>query len=548
MSSQKTIRKIPKADLSKTLKQLNDIALTITHDRRLTVRYEPKERTAYYEPLKNRITITSQALPKGVDKYPRIHNKLLDGLVSHECGHKVLTLPNYDRYKRFEEQQKWQQLAHVIVNIVEDKRVNYFIESRYRFDLGKRLRFVRDVTKDMGDKEIKYYDKAKLRGKNQGILLLGVIINKGLYECDISPIEAELKTEAKKEAEQLLELLEDAKFLRVKHDLIKTTKTMYDIIAKYIDSEEGIGILIPTTFEEGELTGELSEALKKQLEKEERDLQEEEKLKEDLEKGVGAGKGTGEEIPAPEPKYDKYLGLVEQNSSEIQRLLNKLKLMVRPTIIRQNFQKRGRLMHGIVAKAYTTSLSRDVTKIYETNRCHFEKQKVAISVLIDFSGSMDFTTSCNVCTILNEVFGAWLEDKAYSLLVFGADYQKIKTFHESFSNTRARVGGISVDAGGTMAHEVLLEIARMYASCDPERHKILVLASDFSFGDETETHEAIKTISHLGVSILFVGLCSYSRMDSFATDVLNIYRTKIKDVVDLPELFLDVYMKAINPK
>jgi len=545
---QKQKRKIPKAELSKTIKQLSDIALTITHDRKLTIRYKPKEKTAFYEPLKNRITITSQALPKGIDKYPRIHNKLLDGLTAHECGHRIITLPNYDRFKRFEEQQKFQKLAHVIVNIMEDKRVNHFIETRYRFDVGKRLRFYREVTKDMGDKELKYFDRKILRDTNQGILLLGTLVNKGLYDADTKHLEAFMKTETKKQAKTLLKLLEDVQYTRIKHYLVKTAKNMYDIIAEHLESEDGIGQFIPTTFEEGEMTGELSEALKKKLEQEERDMEEQEKLKEDLEKGAGAGKGTGEEIPAPEPDFDKYLGLVERNSSEIQRLLNKLKQFIRPTVIRRNFQKRGRLMHGIVAKAYTASLSRDVHRIYETNRCTFEKQKVAISILIDFSGSMDFSTSCNVCTILNEVFGAWLEDKAYSLLVFGADYQKIKTFHEAFANTRARVGGISVDAGGTRAHEPLLDIARMFATVEPFRHRILVFASDYAFGDETETLEAIKMISKMGVTILFVGLCGYSRMNSFAKDVKHIYRTEISNVSDLPELFIQAYLDGIMGK
>lgn len=545
--------KVKKFKISKNLREMRAIAITITKKPNIYLRYSTKANTAFYEPEKLRITLTSNCLPKGIDKYPTIHRKLLDGLLGHECGHDVLTLPIYARYKRFEERVKFRGLAHFITNIIEDKRVNYFIEKRYRFDIGKRLTFLNRIEKETSEKAIAEQlktKKAKTTVIGQGKLILGVLVNKGLYDVNTKYLEAKMEQKTKKDAKKCLRLLETTKYLKVKHDIIKVARQLYDTIEPYVENEEKLGQFIPQIIEGGELEAEISEELQDEFKNEEEREKEAKKQKEDLKRGGGAGKGMGEHIPSPEPDFEAYQNLVNECSEEITRLLNKLKRTVKPIVKKQQFRKRGRMMSPILAKAYTNSLRHRVQNIYVSTETKFEKQKVAIQVLVDFSGSMDKHTADKTITILNEVFGQWLEDKAFSILVFGEDYQKIKTFFETFSQTRARIGGISVDASATECSEPLEEILKMFNEIGDkevsERDKLLVLASDFWFGDKEDTVEQLKELLKHGVKLLFVGLCNYAKIKEILPNTMGIFRTTIDDLGDLPELFIDIYQSAIS--
>jgi len=547
-------------EINKQLKELQQIAITITRDNSISVVYKPKERTAYYEQSKNKITLTSNCLPRGIEKYPSAHAKLLDGLTAHECGHALLTNPLEDRYNRFENSKPFRNLAHFIVNVIEDKRINYFIELRYRHDLGKRLEFLRRLVKDMCEKaleqklktaKLELLDKQKNKTARQ---LISLLVNKGLYECDLPNLEKLLDAKAKSELAKMLEVLENTKYQRVAHDLVSSAEILYSTIARYITSSsednalgEGIPIL-----SEGNLEGSLSEDIKEDLEdleqkeREKAKEQQKQNLDKQLSKGLGYGIDKGDLIPSPECDIDAYNLLVNRNSAEISELLNKLKRTVKPLVNRAIFQRKGRLMNSIISKAYCNSLRREVTNIYQSSNVYFEKQKVALEILIDLSGSMDRQTALDICTVLTEVFSAWLEDKAFSVLVFGADYQKIKTFYEQSVSTKARIGAISVSASATNITKPLEDSLKMFNGVDTERTKILVIASDFCFSDRDTAKEILEDIEKSGIKLLFIGLCSVDSSNylGILPNSKNVFRTIVDNPRDLPSLFLSIYTKA----
>jgi len=559
---------------SKHLKELQEIALCITKDNSISVQYSTQIKTACYSCDKNLILLTSNGLPKGIENFPRAHAKLLDALTSHECGHALLTNPLEDRYRRFENAKRYQKLAEFIVNIIEDKRIDYFIILRYRLDLGKRLEFLNRLETESIEKTLaSAFDKKnpnlelnrklaqlKLNEKNiKASLLLSAIVNKGLYSATYPrELESLYDLELKKDLAKCLDILESVKYQRVTHDLIKSAETIYNTIEKHIDKSEnsdnaqkGLGSLIPNILENGELIVFLTKEQLRELEvneksedKKEKQKEEAKKQLEDLQKGLGCGMDKGSLIHAPEPNFSKYAELVQRNSNEIQRLLNKLKRTVKPIVQRALFQRRGRFMNGMLSKAYTSSLSREVTNCYQSSNMAFEKQKVALEILIDFSGSMDYEDSINVCTILSEVFGNWLEDKAFSILCFASNFIKIKTFFESYQNTKARIGNISIGCN-TNVIEPLEVSLKLFNTIGEPRQKLFVLVSDFQFGSQFDrANEILEQYSKYGIKLLFIGLDNSYDMNRYLPNSKNVFRTTIQDVKTLPEMFVDIYLLA----
>jgi hypothetical protein len=206
-------------------------------------------------------------------------------------------------------------------------------------------------------------------------------------------------------------------------------------------------------------------------------------------------------------------------------------------------QRRGRIMSNIVSQCYVNSMRHNLRNIYLNNNVEFEKCKVSIGFLVDFSGSVDRMTAENIITILNEVFGNYVEDYAFALAVFGANSQKVKTFYETFENTKARIGNISVNAGGTEISVLLDAFLKMFNGLDTNRRKILVIASDFSFGDNQEALELIKLYPLANIELIFIGFSGYTNVNNWG-EPLKVNRTKIDDVDELPSAFLDVYINS----
>jgi hypothetical protein len=204
------------------------------------------------------------------------------------------------------------------------------------------------------------------------------------------------------------------------------------------------------------------------------------------------------------------------------------------------------MMCPIVPRIYTNSFRGTVKNVYMNVQSRFEKEQVAIQFWFDFSGSVDKKEAERITTILNEVFGHYVDDMGFSIGCFGADTQKIKTFFESFDNTRARIGAISVNAGGTELSVGLEASLKMFNTIKNERRRILVVASDFSLGDEEKAEELMQQYAKAGIECIFIGFCSCENVYHFAEKVsgLRVKRTHINAVSDLPRKFLEVYLNV----
>jgi len=440
-------------------------------------------------------------------------------------------------------------LAHKIVNLVEDKRVNYFMSERYRFDIGKRLSLANLIIKDTIETTL---SNPKFEIKNiwgDAPLMMGILANEGLYEADCPKVWAKLSKKAKGDTKKALKVLDNVRFQRLRINLIKSCQEIYDLLEPYVikTQEEMLKKLIPLRIK-GDLKGNLSEELKGKLkamvkaEIEKEKEKAKQRLLEDLLKGSGAGEGTGIEIPPPQSDFNAYQQLLDKNKPEIQKLLDLLKQRLKPIVQREIFRKRGRFMSQLLSKAYTNSLRQTVKNVYLNVKTRFEKERVAIGFLFDFSGSVSRTEANDITIILNEVFGHFVDDYGFSISCFGANSQRIKTFFETFNNTKARCGNIGVSPSGTEIHVLLEAYLKMFNAVDSDRRKILVIASDFYFGDDKEALDIISLYPRANVELIFLGFSNCRNVDTWASNLVKARRTSIKTVSELPERFLEVYM------
>jgi len=554
-SNNRKNKKISKsANFSQQLYELRNIALTITKNNKISVKYDANQITSLYNPEKNEIILSLNPYPKYIVNQPLLAEKILDGDVAHECGHALLSLPIWSYINSWVTKIKRNRgsvaLARQITNLTEDKRVNHFIILRYRFDFGKRLKFANLILKDAIETHIKENPPKINPMHGEAPIMLGILTNEGLYEADCSKLWQILSDSAKEDTKKALSILNDVTYKRLKKDIIKANQQIYDLIMKHLEkgADHSLKNFIPSRIRGGKIKIRISQALKEQLdnmikaELKEQAKTEAEKLLEDLLKGEGAGEGTGEEIPAPEPDFAEYSRLLDRNKAEITRLLNKLKQLLKPIVSRHIFQKRGRIMPNLISKSYVASLRQEVNNVYLNFKSKFEREKVAIGFLFDFSASVNRIEALDITTILNEVFGHYVDDYGYAVACFGANSQKVKTFFETFENTKARVGNIGVNSAGTEISVLLTSFLKMFNAIGSERRKILVIASDFCFGDDLEASKLIKLFPLANVELIFIGFSNYQKALEWCPDLKNTRRTVIKSVKELPERFLDVYL------
>jgi len=554
-------RKKQKASLnfSKNLNEIRNMVLTITKNPNITIKYDKNAETSYYNPENDEVVLSLNSYPEWAIKQPRLAKKILDADAFHESGHILLTKPIWHYLNAYGTKIKAKKgnltLLKEIINVLEDKRVNYFIETRYRFDFGKRLKMADILLKDAIETAVSDEKLQKARAHGEAPIMLGIMVNEGLYGADCSKYWQLLSDSAKKDLKTILEIMENYKYNRVRLNIIRDIDKIYNLLMKYAKNcyiENQLLVLIPIRLKGKLKTAQISNELKQKLKalikaEEEKEAQKEaENLVKDLLKGLGAGKGTGKEIPAPEPDFANYSRILDRNKEEINRLLNKLKQRLKPVIKKADFQKRGKIMPNLIVKAYANSFIREVRNIYINVKSKLEKEKVAIGFLIDFSGSVNRKTAEDITVILNEVFGRFVDDYSYAVAVFGANSQKIKTFFETYENTKARCGNITVSAAGTEISVLLESFLKMFNAITDDRRKILVIASDFCFGDEARANELIKLFPLSNVELIFIGFSNCYKIRDFASDVKNTHKTRIKTIKELPERFLEVYINAVS--
>lgn len=540
--------------------QLHDIAVSIIQTSKINVIIDNALPTAMTD-YKN-IYVTINLIPQELRKYRRVVSRLLDGQVAHEAGHIVITAPVKEAEVKWINRQANKQLANIVHQSLEDKRVDYYILSRYRFDFAFRLQLLRDVTTRLWVDTL----KAKIEERKKAIAtynrqedffineyLIPISEIKGITGFDVES-EFQMNPEQKAFVNKVSEIFEDARFDKMVMSCLKRHQELYDLWDRQVNrTGEDTGANTPAG-QGGELkllsgptTKRALQQMEKSLKKAEEDA-EAERQKQNLRKdkdnpsgGMFAGAGSGLNIPTPIPDAEEYEKIVQRNREHIERLLNLLKKLALPILDTEKWLGQGRFMTEILAKAYASSTVRRIENIYSRRTLKFEQAEACIGLLVDLSGSVSVYDAQNSLTTIAEVCGRWLRDEDFAILVFGSNYQKIKAYVEPYHTTRIRIGGLGC-LGGTELYKPLEEMYQMIkAQKNGGRAKVITIVSDFCVSRADECKKLIKTIQDDEIKVVGLGID-----DSSVSQILPFTKNAryIGSIVELPEAVFDLYREV----
>lgn len=530
------------------------IATSILKNKRFVIR---KDNSLIYPTSnlsKNEIILTEQAIPLKASEKVKI--VLMEGNLIHECGHliKSKVMNNIRRILLNKYTNMSEKIIQIATNILEDKRVNYYLKSLFRFDFGRRIELSEKIYGEILKQDLlnAIENKNKEKDFNEDFYLIFLIINSILLYGNFNyklpeKIKKELTFENLEDIEKAKEILEKAKYCNLERVLQKYVEDLLQIFLKYIQKDGNVDMgreamfvfSTPNIFGGKKDLSFTKENLKK-VEKliEESNIRTEEFKEKDTGSFLGTGYGDGLLIDAPKSNINEYNRIVEKNRSIITRLLNYLKKIEEINTYVEKWCRSGRLMYNVVGKAYVNSLRNIVNNIHLNYELGKNKKKYAICLLIDVSGSVNLELVKDVLTIIGEAFSRWRTDDELAILVFGSNYQKIKVFLEKYNNIKGRIGGINC-LGGTVMSNVLYEIRNLFKSVG-KREKILIIVSDFGIYDAEETKKMLNKLRKDGVKL--IGIDLFGEKNEFMNDNERMF---LEGLESLPEEFFKI-IKSLN--
>lgn len=221
--SMKDVKKI--MEYQANLEAMRTMVVVMSGDKAYTVQRDDRLQTASCNVHDKKIMMTTQLIPKGLPQWKA--ERLLDGVCAHEGGHIVVTAPYAEAKERWIKMQKYPFLAQHVDNILEDLRVNFYVENRYRFDFGQRLiAFHETVTPSM----VEYATKLPLAKKRleKCVVILDILTLGGI------DLTNHLDSAAAESVHKADVILRAAKFKKVTRDLIKAADDAYKEMEKLV--------------------------------------------------------------------------------------------------------------------------------------------------------------------------------------------------------------------------------------------------------------------------------------------------------------------------
>ncbi len=517
---------------------LRKMAVSITGDS--TISLGLKEQSEDASATLHEIVISDRMIPLNLRHIPEVVSKLREGQVIHESGHYLLTRVIDARVNRWA-RRKWNhKLAKYITTIVEDVRVNHYLLDRYRFDFAKRLARLIDV---MGEslqyslERIPIKKPSKTPDQIRGAVIINLLALKSIYGLESPTLESLLRWFEREALAKATEVIKRTRYMHVAPLIMEAMDEVYDTLLDYcmFSDEQFIPTFIggKMGLTSPRIRVSFEDAAERQVKREGRP----EEATVDREGSVSAGGGSGFMIPAPNPNPARYQHLVQRNLPHIQRLLSVLKRNVKPKSSIIKWSKRGRLMMEVVPKAVGASNIREVDRIYKSRETQIERERVAVLLITDLSGSMNIWEAENFLTTVSEAMGRWLRNEDFATLVFGSNSQKIKTFVEPYHTTRYRIGGVTSMAG-TVLSIALKEAHKMFNSLKDDRRKVCVVVSDFHVDKPDECAREIKEMKRDKIDTIGIGICTAreSEVKAFTPNVVMCSNVSV-----LADKFVDVY-------
>ena len=154
-----------------------------------------------------------------------------------------------------------------------------------------------------------------------------------------------------------------------------------------------------------------------------------------------------------------------------------------------------------LANFYIDSLGKPVEDMFQISSLRFDKETPAIAVVVDVSGSFQSQHPESHLTHLLEALKFTFPPNKVAAYVFGSNWVVVKGFNEQWNAVEKTPSAVT-DARGRNRRETLHH-PRAHRPLDrPARHKLLVVISDFAFGDPTGSSNVIFKARASGVQVL----------------------------------------------
>jgi Mg-chelatase subunit ChlD len=289
------------------------------------------------------------------------------------------------------------------------------------------------------------------------------------------------------------------------------------------------------------------------------ELEKKKELNKEAQRGKRGGGGAGRDIKPPELNLGDFNERRIRLARQINEMKNLDKFKTAPKMVTQKYQRGGRMMPGILARAAVTGQRREVRDIYQLPRYQYEENDVMMALLVDMSGSTDEDVMKDTFVLLAEAASTWMPQENFSLWAFGSDFQRIKDFTEDYQRIKGRIGGMK-DLGGTVISPALFKIGEIFHEVRRRRGvKMIIILSDFQLSDP----EAIEFLDKMAneENIIPMLIANGGRDTSVeAARMAGIAANKwcggrypivlMPQVIDLPRRFLETYkvFASMNPK
>lgn len=548
-------------DLQKEADLIRGNCIAVLRDTSFTVEIKDLP-TSMVHLNRKRIYISDRAIPTNLRIYEPIVRRMRDGIAVHEAGHIMLGYPLIPLTRAYLEKHRGSALARVCHNIIEDRRINYRLAARYRWDFGKRLQEVSDVTAKSWlhtlQLEVDAVNAGKKTAHTLGEVFHQWVCIEGLYDLDCKDLRDKFyrmwgggvnKDQVEKDFLKVCELIRESEYVAQGRKIFDMVEQVHTIFSKYVPEDVAADTLagfmggVKQLWAPGDMESDFDHEQNELNEAREKGLDE---PGEDSLGGYGAATGSGLEIPCPEPDIGEYQSLVMKNASYIDALLRKLKKLIQPYTVTTKWRRAGRFMSEVLAHAYAQSMSVPVDSVYQRREVRVEPLRSAVALLVDVSASVSTEEARDLLTIISEVCGRWLRDDDIAIGVFGGIFQRIKAFVEPYHTTKTRIGSVKC-LSGTVAGPPAAAFGAMLRSIG-KRRRVFVFVSDYDLSDQTEFQKEVEAMRKDGVLIAGIafGHTSKRKAENVLGGGSNI--RVISGPQALPDAFFDVYRDAVSGK
>jgi hypothetical protein len=313
------------------------------------------------------------------------------------------------------------------------------------------------------------------------------------------------------------------------------------------------------TFNEGHMEPDAPTPVVKEWEAHDRatevELEKKKELNKEAQKGKKGGGGAGRDIKPPEIDLNDFNERRIRLTKQIQEMKDMLKFKTAPRLVTQKYQRGGRMMSGILARAAVTGQRREVRNIYQLPRYQYEENDVMMALLVDMSGSTDPEVMKDSFVLLAEAASSWMPQENFSLWAFGSDFQRIKDFTEDYQHIKGRIGGMK-DLGGTVISPALFKIGKMFHELRQRSGvKMILILSDYQLSDPEAIEFLDKMANEENVIPMLIANGGYDEsVESARTAAIAANKwcggrypiVLMPKAIDLPRRFLETYKVFAN--